>query len=200
MLTGKQANGLVGKISYAEFTKCGQPQIVGRYCTHFHMAGEVPDSYIRGIAVHHSFARVLTIHGTHYLTVEKSVGFYVKGHNIFIEDGIETNNVIQDNLMMSSIMSNTMLQSDITVASYWITNPYNTVRRNHAAGGDFYGFWYEIKEHPDGPSATSDICPMGMRLGVSQDNVAHSNRRFGLRIFKLSARKYPCLTYQDESL
>jgi hypothetical protein len=192
MLTGKQANGLVGKISYAEFTKCGQPQIVGRYCTHFHMAGEVPDSYIRGIAVHHSFARVLTIHGTHFLTVEKSVGFHVKGHNIFIEDGIETNNVIQDNLMMSSIMSNTMLQSDITVASYWITNPYNTVRRNHAAGGDFYGFWYEIKEHPDGPSATSDICPMGMRLGVSQDNVAHSNRRFGLRIFKLSARKYPC--------
>lgn len=39
MLTGKQANGLIGKISYAEFTKCGQPKIVGRYCTHFHMAG-----------------------------------------------------------------------------------------------------------------------------------------------------------------
>lgn len=39
MLTGKAANGLVGKISYAEFTRCGQPKIVGRYCTHFHMAG-----------------------------------------------------------------------------------------------------------------------------------------------------------------
>ena len=47
--------------------------------------------------------------------------------------------------MMSSITSMTLLQSDITVASYWITNPSNTVRRNHAAGGDFYGFWYEIK-------------------------------------------------------
>jgi hypothetical protein len=84
MLTGSQANGLVGKISYAEFTKCGQPRIVGRYCTHFHMAGDVPDSYIRGIAVHHSMARVLTIHGTHFLLIEKSVGFNVKGHNIFI--------------------------------------------------------------------------------------------------------------------
>jgi hypothetical protein len=31
---------------------------------------------------------VLTIHGTHYLLVEKNVGFLVKGHNIFIEDGI----------------------------------------------------------------------------------------------------------------
>jgi len=44
--------------------------------------------------------------------------------------------------MISSITSFTMLQSDLTVASYWITNPYNTVVRNHAAGGDFYGFWY----------------------------------------------------------
>ena len=25
MLTGKQANGLIGKVSYSEFTKCGQP-------------------------------------------------------------------------------------------------------------------------------------------------------------------------------
>ena len=32
--------------------------------------------------------------------------------------------------------------SDVTVASYWITNPLNIIRRNHAAGGDFYGFWY----------------------------------------------------------
>ena len=95
--------------------------------------------------------------------------------------------------MMSSISSLLMLQSDITVASYWITNPSNHVRRNHAGGGEFYGFWYEIKEHPDGPSATGDICPMGMLLGESKENVAHSNIRFGLRIFKLSARKYPCL-------
>jgi len=101
--------------------------------------------------------------------------------------------------MISSIASMTLLQSDITVASYWITHPTNTVRRNHAAGGDFYGFWYEIKDHPDGPSSTSDICPMGSVLGESRDNVAHSNRRFGLRIFKLSARQFPCLPTQNES-
>ena len=43
---------------------------------------------------------------------------------------------------MNSKSSFTMLQSDTSVASYWITHPYNTVRRNRAAGGDFYGFWY----------------------------------------------------------
>lgn len=200
MMNGKKDSGLVASFSYVEITKCGQPKIVGRYCSHFHMTGEMPDSSVRGMAVHHSYARVLTIHGTHFLLVEKNVGYFVKGHNIFIEDGIETNNVIQDNLMISSINSLTLLQSDISVASYWITNPYNTVRRNHAAGSDFYGFWYEIKEHPDGPSATSDICPMGMPLGESRDNVAHSNVRFGLRIFKLSARKYPCIATQLHQL
>ncbi len=48
----------------------------------------MPDSSVRGLAVHHSYARVLTIHGTNSLLVEKNVGYYVKGHNIFIEDGV----------------------------------------------------------------------------------------------------------------
>lgn len=102
--------------------------------------------------------------------------------------------------MINSIPSLTLLQSDTSVASYWITNPSNTVRRNHAAGSDFYGFWYEIKPNPDGPSATPSICPTGMPLGESNNNVAHSNRRFGLRIFTYAARQYPCLSTFDESL
>lgn len=39
MMTGKVKNGLEASLSYAQFTNCGQPKIVGRYCTHFHMAG-----------------------------------------------------------------------------------------------------------------------------------------------------------------
>lgn len=58
-----------------------------------------------------------------------------------------------------------MMQTDISVASYWITNPTNNVRFNHAAGSDFYGFWYEIKPNPDGPSASPDVCPIGSPLG-----------------------------------
>ena len=84
------------------------------------------------------------------------------------------------------------MQTDTSVASYWITNPTNDVYGNHAAGSDFYGFWYEIKLNPDGPSATNDVCPRGNPLGYVANNVAHSNKRFGLRIFHLYARKYPC--------
>lgn len=132
---------------------------------HFHMNGDVSNSFIKGNAVHHSFARVLTIHAVYYLRVEYNVGYLVSGHNIFLEDGIEQYNLIQYNLMVSSLQVFNMLQTDISVASYWITNPLNTVRFNRAAGSDFYGLWYEIKKNPDGASATTDICPTGLPLG-----------------------------------
>lgn len=41
MLTGQFVNGFEGHIGYTEFMHCGQPQILGRYCMHFHMAGEI---------------------------------------------------------------------------------------------------------------------------------------------------------------
>lgn len=91
-----------------------------------------------------------------------------------------------------------MQQTDTSVAAFWVTNPTNDVRFNRAAGGDFYGFWYEIKPNPDGPSATMDICPIGNPLGLSHDNVAHSHKRFGLRIFKLYSRKIPCDPIRDD--
>jgi hypothetical protein len=52
------------------------------------MVGDASESYARGNAVHHSMARVITLHGVHYLTVEYNVGYHVQGHNYFVEDGI----------------------------------------------------------------------------------------------------------------
>ena len=147
---------------------------------------------MRGIAVHESFARIVTLHGVYQLLVEQNVGYRVKGHNFFVEDGIETHNTIRYNLAISAIAVTNMMQTDMSVASFWITNPTNDVYGNHAAGSDFYGFWYEVKKNPDGPSATNDVCPRGNPLGYVANNVAHSNRRFGLRLFHLYSRKYPC--------
>lgn len=147
--------------------------------------------------MHNSFARIVTLHAISYLTVQWNVGFNALGHNIFLEDAMETYNVIEDNLVISARSAHCMLQTDITVAAYWITHPTNHVRRNRAAGSDFYGFWYELKEFPDGPSATDEVCPRGEKLGDFVDNLAHSNVRFGLRILELSARKYPCLPSKD---
>ncbi len=111
------------------------------------------------------------------------MGFKCGGHNIFLEDGIETNNIIEYNLIVSAHQVTNMLQTDMTAAGMWITHPTNYVRYNAIVGADFYGMWWEVKEHPDGPSATSDVCPEGMPLGALEHNSAHSCRRFGLRFF-----------------
>lgn len=84
MMHGPASRGLIGHIGYTEVTQCGQPQIIGRYCLHFHMCGDVSQSYVIGNAVHHSYARILTIHGVHYLTVQWNVGYRVQGHNFFL--------------------------------------------------------------------------------------------------------------------
>ena len=70
MIHGTEGAGTIGRIEYAEFYRCGQPKILGRYPIHFHMTGEMFNSYIIGNSVHDSFARVTTLHGVHYLTVQ----------------------------------------------------------------------------------------------------------------------------------
>ena len=142
------------------------------------MNGDVSDSYVKGNSVHDSFARILTMQGIKFLRVSENVGYRVKGHNFFMKDGTETYNVIENNLAISSLSSWNMMQTDISAASFLITNPTNNVRFNRAAGGDFYGFWYEIKNNPDG----SGVCPSGNSLGESHDNIAHSYQRVGLGI------------------
>lgn len=66
--------------------------IIGRYTMHFHMVGDCSKSYIRGNAVHNAFARVVALHDVRNLRVEENVSYWVRAHNIFLENGIETDN------------------------------------------------------------------------------------------------------------
>jgi hypothetical protein len=52
VVMGTPNTGFEAHIAYSEFTQCGQPQIVGRYCIHFHMIGDIPTSFARGNAVY----------------------------------------------------------------------------------------------------------------------------------------------------
>ena len=185
------------RISYTEVRQAGQAYNMARYPIHLHLIGNVRESYVLGNAIHHTYNRAVTIHGVHYLRVQKNFAYWVMGHTIFIEDGIETHNVIEDNLVINTMASTSLLETDQTPACFWITNPNNIWRRNHAAGSDRYGFWFDLREHPQGPSATDSICPIGERLGEFTDNQAHSSGRYGLRVFhELVPRTYPCLPIQ----
>jgi hypothetical protein len=75
----------------------------------------------------------------------------------------------------------------------WITHPDNIIRFNHAAGSDRYSYWYDLQDTAIGPSFDPNICPINAKLGEFEGNVAHSNGRYGLRIFHgLRPRTFPC--------
>jgi hypothetical protein len=115
------------------------------------------------------------------------------GHTVFIEDAIETKNLIEENLVVNVKPSFSLLNTDSTPACFWITHPDNIFIGNHAAGSARYGFWFDIQDHPIGPSATTSICPFNAKLGEFRDNVAHSVGRYGLRIFHGHIpRTFPC--------
>lgn len=159
MIHGKQIEGTIARITYTEFTHMGQQSILARYSMHFHYCGNMFKSLVEGNAVHHALARIVTIHGTNYLRVRKNVGYFVFGHNYFLEDGIESNNMLEGNLAIKTVELHSLLVSDQSAASYWVTRPNNYIKSNHAAGGDWYGFWYEIHNHPQESNMNPDVCP-----------------------------------------
>jgi len=140
------------------------------------------------------------MHGVHHLRVLNNVIYKTKGHNIFIEDAVETNNYCKDNLIISVRRSWSILNTDQTPAGFWITHPNNHLIGNHIGGSDRYGIWYDLKPKPQGPSAHMKLCPHYSRVGINDNNAAHSVGRYGLRIFhEMQPRKYPCapFTYDE---
>lgn len=177
------AHGGILRLENAELRRCGQAGVLGRYCSHFHIAGSNERSYIRSNSIHHSFQRAVTVHATHNSLVQNNVAYRVKGHTYFVEDGNERYNVIEANLGVYTEKLFIMLRSDTKPATFWMASPTNIWRHNVAAGCDNDGFWFEPFSHPRGPSFTTTICPTHEHMIEFLNNTAHANRVHGLRIY-----------------
>ncbi len=195
-----------------ELNRMGQHMELARYPVHWHLVGDGgKGQYVRNTAIHDTFNRCVTVHGTNDLRVENNVTYNTVGHCFFMEDGIETGNEFVKNLAIQTkchptreCVSNnlaangelsienrrelrdisfsgehTLLPSDNTAASYWITNPDNSYIDNVAAGSDAIGFWFSIPMHPQGAFMGSDdslnTWPRRTPLRKFSGNVSHSN-------------------------
>ena len=188
-----------------EFQRMGQNLTLARYPIHWHLIGDAKGQYIRNAAIHDTYNRCVTVHGTHDLRIENNVTYNTVGHCFFLEDGIEHGNEFIRNLAIQTkchtskpcVPTNlaasgeprmgtggqqskdVLLPSDNTVSSFWITNPDNTYRDNVAAGSDANGFWMSLPEHPNGKFADTEISaktwPRRTKFREFKGNVAHSN-------------------------
>src|SRR5262245_413495 len=170
-----------------EFNRMGQNLTLARYPIHWHLVGDAKGQYIRNAAIHDTYNRCVTVHGTNNLQVENNVTYNTVGHCFFLEDGIETGNQYIRNLAIQTKChtskpcdptnlapfgsssdglnfkttgqdsKDVLIPSDNTVSSFWITNPDNVYRDNVAAGSDATGFWFAFPEHPTGKFEGTEI-------------------------------------------
>ncbi len=189
------------EISNVELFRMGQKKLLGRYPMHWHMLGDRGrGQYLRNSSIHRSYNRAITIHGSQLVRVEGNVAFDHVGHGIFLEDGSEHSNQINYNLVLGTIKpspADALLPTDHehaefqnrSPASFWITNPNNTMIGNVAAGtvdGSLAGatcgtgFWFALPANVLGLSSLdarfAGIRPNKEALGRFEGNVAHSNR------------------------
>ena len=129
-----KGESLIARLENFEMRYAGQMGRIGRYSIHFHMIGSVKKSYCRAVSIHHTYNRAIAIHGVHYLRVQNNIAFETLGHTYFVEDGVETKNVITGNLGANTRELFVGLTSDATPATYWLVNGDNYVERNIAAG------------------------------------------------------------------
>ncbi|HWK42061.1 MAG TPA: G8 domain-containing protein [Croceibacterium sp.] len=189
-------------VSGIELSRMGQHLTLARYPIHWHLIGEGKGQYIRNAAIHDTFSRCVTVHGTNNLLVENNVTFNTVGHCFFLEDGIETGNQFVHNLGIQTKCHPTLpcdptnlvlahhtprgqsskdilIPSDNTASTFWVTNPDNIYRDNVAAGSDQIGFWIALPQHPtgqfEGTEISANTWPRRTKLREFTGNTAHSN-------------------------
>jgi hypothetical protein len=86
-------------IDGVELNRMGQHLELARYPIHWHLVGDGgKGQYIKNAAIHDTFNRCVTVHGTNDLQVHNNVTYNIVGHCFFMEDGIEHGNEFVNNL------------------------------------------------------------------------------------------------------
>src|SRR5215475_7052305 len=169
-----------------ELNRMGQNMHLARYPIHWHLIGDAQGQYIRNSAIHDTYSRCVTVHGTNYLGVENNVTYNNIGHCFFLEDGVEHDNQFVHNLAIltkchpdapcdptnlapfgttdgtnfktvGQNAKDVLLPSDNTASTFWITNPDNIYRDNVAAGSDSTGFWFALPQNGTGKFENTEI-------------------------------------------
>src|SRR5271169_4349190 len=180
-----------------ELNRMGQNMTLARYPIHWHLIGDAQGQYIKNSALHDTYNRCVTVHGTNFLRVENNVTYNTVGHCFFLEDGIEHGNEFIKNLAIQTKCHPTLECVPTNLAANGERGSNYTNRQAYremsfhskntllpsdntvAAGSDENGFWLSLPEHPQGKFKDSEVSktiwPRRTPLRAFRGNVAHSN-------------------------
>ncbi len=105
-------DSLVTHITNVEIRNAGQAFRLGRYAIHYHMIGDIRESFQRNCSIHHSWNRGTAVHGVNYLALEHNFLYNIVGHGFFVEDGVEQQNILNGNLGIKVLPSMNLLNTD----------------------------------------------------------------------------------------
>ena len=163
------------RVSYTRLDFCGQANILGRYCLHFHVLGHCPDCLAIGNAIEEGWNAGITIHGSHDILVDQNVLYNTRGAGIYIEDGNEINNTVSSN----TITCHTAVecQSHRETGLYTI-GMYNSFVDNRISN------WQNTFFSPGGCCgggyAWGSVCPQNTPFKKFKGQVTHDGARFGI--------------------
>jgi hypothetical protein len=192
-LTPGNGQSIVG----VEVTNMGQAGNLGRYPLHFHFCQDVTGSKIAKNLIRDTNQRCTVVHGTDHALVDNNVAYNTFGHCYMVEDGMERYNMFSNNLGAKTKRAIQVIpnmpekgngdETDRNAATFWITNPMNYYENNVAAGGQFSGYWFELRSRPRGflrdVYNTNEWNLRSMSLGSFKENVAHSYDSAGIRTY-----------------
>eukprot|EP01060_Flectonema_neradi_P015134 TRINITY_DN21808_c0_g1_i1.p1 TRINITY_DN21808_c0_g1~~TRINITY_DN21808_c0_g1_i1.p1 ORF type:complete len:1214 (+),score=160.81 TRINITY_DN21808_c0_g1_i1:480-3644(+) len=151
-------SGVQGRFAGVSTRYMGQTNVLAKYPFHLHLIGKDSGSMITDSVTRDTYFRCYTIHGTSGSLINENVAFNVTGNCVYIEDGVEEENVFSYNLIShvkpigsvasqngddfvldttaSGLDSNDrVFPADASSAAFYISNSYNEFIGNVASGG-----------------------------------------------------------------
>jgi hypothetical protein len=172
-------------VSDVGFNRMGQKGLLGRYPFHWHLVGNGAGQFVSNSSIWESYNRCFTIHGTDNVRVQDNVCYNHIGHGYFLEDGTEQGNTITGNLGVLTVKPNdgeAILPTDTVVspatagpATFWVSNPQNTVRNNHAGGSDGSGIWNFFENRNMTRYDGTTVNPRNLPFTEQADNTVSSS-------------------------
>ena len=161
------------------------------------MCDDVEGSKVAKNLIRATNQRCTVVHATDRLLVDNNVAYDTFGHCYMVEDGMERYNMFSNNLGARTKRATQVIpdlpakkngkETDGSAATFWITNPTNYYENNVAAGGQFSGYWFELRSRPRGTMGHlftgHEWNLRTLPLGSFKNNVAHSYDSAGIRTY-----------------